>query len=134
MAMLSFGGIDVSKHRLDVMLLPEGECASVSNDAAGWAKLVKQLRGSSIAASSATSIAATARACGAGSVVLPTSFMGVFWSVLAVEFPPAAVEALECAIEIGHTLNPVSNAIEATLQSVPWVDETKQTSGVCPEK
>ncbi len=50
MAMLSLGGIDVSKHRLDVMLLPEGECASVSNDAAGWAKLVKQLRGSSIAA------------------------------------------------------------------------------------
>jgi hypothetical protein len=61
--------------------------------------------------------------------------MGVFWSVLAVEFPPAAVEALECAIEIGHThQTPVSNAIEATLQSAPWVDETKQTSGVCPEK
>jgi hypothetical protein len=61
-------------------------------------------------------------------VVLPTSFMGVCWSVLAVEFPPAAVEALECAIEIGHTPNPVSNAIEATLQSAPWVDETKQCS------
>jgi hypothetical protein len=29
MAMLSFGGIDVSKDRLDVMLLPEEECASV---------------------------------------------------------------------------------------------------------
>ena len=50
MAMLSFGGIDVSKHRLDVMLLPEGECASVRNDAAGWAKLVEQLRGFSIGA------------------------------------------------------------------------------------
>ena len=48
--MLSFGGIDVSKHRLDVMLLPEGECASVRNDAAGWAKLVEQLRGFSIGA------------------------------------------------------------------------------------
>jgi transposase len=50
MAMLSFGGIDVSKDRLDVMLLPEEECASVSNDAAGWAKLVEQLRGFSIGA------------------------------------------------------------------------------------
>jgi hypothetical protein len=44
MAMLSFGGIDVSKDRLDVMLLPEEKCASVSNDAAGWTKLVEQLR------------------------------------------------------------------------------------------
>lgn len=50
MAMLSFGGIDVSKDRLDVMLLPEEKCASVSNDAAGWAKLVQQLRGFSIGA------------------------------------------------------------------------------------
>src|SRR5258708_30811614 len=50
MAMLSFGGIDVSKDRLDVMLLPEEECASVSNDAAGWIKLVEQLRGFSIGA------------------------------------------------------------------------------------
>jgi transposase len=50
MAMLSFGGIDVSKDRLDVMLLPEAQSSSVSNDAAGWAKLVEQLRGSSIAA------------------------------------------------------------------------------------
>jgi len=41
--MLSFGGIDVSKDRLDVMLLPEEKCASVSNDAAGWTKLVEQL-------------------------------------------------------------------------------------------
>jgi transposase len=50
MAMLSFCGIDVSKDRLDVMLLPEAQSFSVSNDAAGWAKLVEQLRGSSIAA------------------------------------------------------------------------------------
>jgi transposase len=50
MAMLSFGGIDVSKDRLDVMLLPEEKCASVSNDAAGWVKLVEQLRGFSIGA------------------------------------------------------------------------------------
>ena len=50
MAMLSFGGIDGSKDRLDVMVLPEEQCSSVSNDAAGWAKLVEQLRGSSIAA------------------------------------------------------------------------------------
>jgi transposase len=50
MAMLSFGGIDVSKDRLDVMILPEERRSSVSNDASGWAKLVKQLRGSSIAA------------------------------------------------------------------------------------
>ena len=50
MAMLSFGGIDVSKDRLDVMVLPEEQCASVSNDAAGWEKLIEQLRGSSIAA------------------------------------------------------------------------------------
>jgi hypothetical protein len=35
--MLSFGGIDVSKDRLDVMVLPEEQCSSVSNDAAGWA-------------------------------------------------------------------------------------------------
>jgi hypothetical protein len=38
------------RDRLDVMVLPEEECSSVSNDAAGWAKLVEQLRGSSIAA------------------------------------------------------------------------------------
>ena len=50
MAMLSFGGIDVSKGRLDVMVLPEEQCSSVSNDASGWADLVDQLRGSSIAA------------------------------------------------------------------------------------
>jgi hypothetical protein len=30
MAMLSFGGIDVSKDRLDVMVLPEEQCSSLS--------------------------------------------------------------------------------------------------------
>ena len=50
MAMLSFGGIDVSKDRLDIMVLPDEQCSWVSNDAAGWAELVEQLRGSSIAA------------------------------------------------------------------------------------
>ena len=50
MVMLSFGGIDVSKDRLDVMVLPEEQSSSVSNDAAGWAELVEQLRSSSIAA------------------------------------------------------------------------------------
>jgi transposase len=50
MAMLSFGGIDVSKDRLDVMILPEEQSFSVSNDAAGWAELVEWLRGFSIAA------------------------------------------------------------------------------------
>ena len=50
MAMLSFGGIDVSKDRLDVMVLPEEQSSSVSNDAAGWAELVEQLRSSSIVA------------------------------------------------------------------------------------
>src|SRR5258708_35262788 len=49
MAKLSFGGIDVSKDRLDVMILPEERCSSVPNDAAGWADLVR-LSGSSIAA------------------------------------------------------------------------------------
>jgi transposase len=48
--MHSFGGIDVSKDRLDVMVLPEEQCSSVPNDAAGWAKLVEQLRGFSISA------------------------------------------------------------------------------------
>jgi transposase len=50
MAMLSFGGIDVSKDRLDVMILPEERSFSVSNDAAGWAGLVEWLRGFSIGA------------------------------------------------------------------------------------
>jgi transposase len=50
MAMLSFCGIDVSKDRLDVMVLPEQQCVSVANDAAGWAELVEWLCGFSIAA------------------------------------------------------------------------------------
>jgi len=50
MAMLSFGGIDVSKDRLDVMILPDEKCSAVSNDSAGWAELVEKLRGFSIAA------------------------------------------------------------------------------------
>src|SRR5207244_234217 len=49
--MLSFCGIDVSKDRLDVMVLPEQQCSSVRNDLAGWADLVERLRGFSIAAS-----------------------------------------------------------------------------------
>jgi len=48
--MLSFCGIDVSKDRLDVVVLPEQQWSSVRNDAAGWAELVEWLRGFSIAA------------------------------------------------------------------------------------
>jgi transposase len=48
--MLSFGGIDVSKDRLDVMILPEERSFSMNNDAVGWAGLVEWLRGFSIAA------------------------------------------------------------------------------------
>ena len=48
--MLSFCGIDVSKDRLDVIVLPEEQCSSVSNDGTGWADLVERLRGRSIAA------------------------------------------------------------------------------------
>src|SRR5215813_9991880 len=44
MAMLSFCGIDVSKDRLDVVVLPEGWFFSVSNDTAGWAELVVRVR------------------------------------------------------------------------------------------
>src|SRR5260370_33091433 len=44
MGMLSFCGIDVSKDRLDVVVLPEGWFFSVSNDTAGWAELVVRLR------------------------------------------------------------------------------------------
>jgi transposase len=50
MAMLSFGGIDVSKDRLDVVILPEEQWSAVSNDRSGWADLVEQLRGLSIEA------------------------------------------------------------------------------------
>jgi len=48
--MLSFCGIDVSKDRLDVMVLPAEQCCSVPNDAGGWAALVERLRNFSIAA------------------------------------------------------------------------------------
>lgn len=48
--MLSFCGVDVSKDRLDVMVLPEQQCCSVSNDAGGWAELVERLRRMPIAA------------------------------------------------------------------------------------
>jgi hypothetical protein len=41
--MLSFCGIDVSKARLDVIVLPEEQCYSVSNDRTGWADLVERL-------------------------------------------------------------------------------------------
>jgi hypothetical protein len=47
--MLSFCGIDVSKDRLDVMVLPEEQCCSVPNDAGGWAALVERLRNFSTA-------------------------------------------------------------------------------------
>ena len=47
--MLSFCGIDVSKDRLDVIVVPEEQCCSVSNDRTGWADLVERLRGRSIA-------------------------------------------------------------------------------------
>src|SRR5947209_10835954 len=48
--MLSFCGIDVSKDRLDVMVVPDEYSSSVPNDPAGWAILVEQLRGFSITA------------------------------------------------------------------------------------
>jgi len=44
--MLSFCGIDMSKDRLDVIVLPEEQRSSVSNDQTGWADLVERLRGS----------------------------------------------------------------------------------------
>ena len=47
--MLSFCGIDVSKDRLDVMVLPEQQCSSVGNNVAGWSELIERLRGFSIA-------------------------------------------------------------------------------------
>ena len=45
-----YGGIDVSKDRLDGQVLPQGRCFSVDNTAAGWKQLVDRLRGLSIAA------------------------------------------------------------------------------------
>ena len=50
MTMLSFCGIDVSKDRLDVMVLPGRQSFAVRNDAAGWAELIARLRGLTIAA------------------------------------------------------------------------------------
>jgi transposase len=50
MAMLSFCGIDVSKDRLDVMVLPEQQCSSVRNDTTGWTELIERLSGFSISA------------------------------------------------------------------------------------
>jgi len=50
MAMLSFCGIDVSKDRLDVMVLPEHQSFAVRNDASGWAELIARLRRFAIAA------------------------------------------------------------------------------------
>jgi transposase len=50
MERLSYGGIDVSKDRLDVVVLPDNLCFSVVNDAAGWAELIERLRGLRIAA------------------------------------------------------------------------------------
>src|SRR5262249_31264206 len=43
MAMLFFCGVDVSKDRLDMVVLSEGWFFSVSNDTAGWAELVARL-------------------------------------------------------------------------------------------
>jgi transposase len=50
MAMLSFCGIDVSKDRLDVIVLPQQQCWSVHNDPRGWTELVERLRSFSISA------------------------------------------------------------------------------------
>jgi transposase len=50
MAELSHCGIDVSKDRLDVVVLPDEQCFSVVNDATGWAELIEKLRGLAIAA------------------------------------------------------------------------------------
>jgi transposase len=50
MATLSFCGIDVSKDRLDVMVLSEQQSSSVPNDRADWAQLIEWLSGFSIAA------------------------------------------------------------------------------------
>ena len=50
MATLSFCGIDVSKDRLDAMVLPEQQSACMGNDPAGWAQLVEWLSDFSIGA------------------------------------------------------------------------------------
>jgi transposase len=48
--MLSYCGVDVSKDRLDVAVLPQEQSWSVTNDAAGWISLIERLREFSIAA------------------------------------------------------------------------------------
>src|ERR1700758_5334460 len=68
--MLSFCGIDVSKDRLDVMVLPDEYSSSVPNDPAGWAVLVEQLRGFSI-----TAIGCCARAASGQAAAPPISVM-----------------------------------------------------------
>jgi transposase len=50
MAELSHCGIDVSKDRLDVVVLPDEQCFSVINATAGWAELIEKLRGLNITA------------------------------------------------------------------------------------
>ena len=50
MGTLSFCGIDVSKDRLDAMVLPEQQSSCMGNDPAGWAQLVEWLSDFSIAA------------------------------------------------------------------------------------
>jgi transposase len=50
MEKLSYGGIDVSKDRLDVISLPDRHRFSVANSTAGWTELVNGLRGLTIAA------------------------------------------------------------------------------------
>jgi transposase len=50
MEKISHGGIDVSKDRLDVMLLPDRRCFSVPNNASGWVELIERLRDLTIVA------------------------------------------------------------------------------------
>jgi transposase len=45
-----FGGIDVSKDRLDVMVLPDRLGFSVENNPAGWTQLIRRMHGSPLAA------------------------------------------------------------------------------------
>src|SRR6185503_3066523 len=45
-----YGGIDVSKDRLDVMVLPERRGFSVDNNPAGWTELIEHLHGSPVVA------------------------------------------------------------------------------------
>lgn len=41
----SYGGIDVSQDRLDVVVLPQGKGFSVTNERAGWNALIERLQG-----------------------------------------------------------------------------------------